>query len=123
MIALLVASIGIIIALLGAVTMAAPDFTRRVVRAGLTPRALYGAVAVRVLVGAFFVFASEACSWPIAIGTVGVLMLAAGFVGLFLGLARVESLMGWFLRLPDAVFRPLAAVAVGFGAFIVYAAV
>lgn len=123
MLALIVAAVGVIIALLAVMTMAVPAIMRDIVRAYQSPRTLYGAIAVRVLVGAFFVLASQACAWPMAIGTVGVLMLAAGFVGIFIGVPRIEALTGWFLRLPDLVFRPLAGLAVAFGAFIVYAAV
>lgn len=123
MLAVLVAAVGAIIALLGAVVLVAPGRARGVVRALQTPRALWTVVAVRLVAGAFFVFASETCAWPMAIGTIGVLMLVAGFVGVFIGLPRIEALMDWFLRLPDVVFRPLAVIAVAFGAFIVYAAV
>jgi hypothetical protein len=123
MLALIVAAVGVVIALLGFAVMLAPGAMGDVVRWSQRPGVLYGAITVRIIAGAFFVFASEACAWPMAIGTVGVLMLAAGFVGLFIGLPRVVAMTAWFLRLPDVALRSLALLAVLFGAFIVYAAV
>jgi len=87
------------------------------------PKVLYGVVTVRILTGAFFVFASSACSWPLAIGTIGILALAAGFAGLFIGVQRIQALIDWVLDLSDAVLRFGAVATVIFGAFIVYAAI
>jgi hypothetical protein len=69
------------------------------------------------------VFASEACSWPEAVGTFGVIALAAGFIGLFMGIERINVLVSWFTALPDTGLRLISLASVLLGAFLVYAAV
>jgi len=121
--AYIVAAVGVAIALLGVGVFASPGLTRGLVLSFTTSKMLYGALAFRLVAGAFFVFASEACSWPIAVGTIGVIMLVAGFAGLFIGMQRLQALMAWYLAFSDSVFRAWAVIAVLFGGFIVYAAV
>jgi len=123
MLAYTVAGFGLLIAIIGMVILIAPAPVRAVMESMRNRRALYGAIAVRIVMGAFFVFASDACAWPQAIGTLGVVMLAAGFAGLFIGPGRLRLLMTWFDRLPDSVWRLLSLFAIGFGAFVVYAAI
>jgi hypothetical protein len=87
-----------------------------------TERALHVAVAGRILLGAFLIFASQACAWPMAVGTIGVLVLAAGLAGALIGMVRLRALMVWFISRSDGVFRVAAVFALAFGAFLVYAA-
>lgn len=122
MLAHIVAAIGLIIALLGVAVLVAPGVMRELVRKWHGPRAMYVAVGFRLLAGTFFILASEACAWPMAIGTVGVVMLVAGFVGMFIGRARVLAMTAWFLHRSDAMWRVWAPFAIAFGGFIVYAA-
>jgi hypothetical protein len=123
MLVFIVAVFGVFIGLIGAAASAAPGFFRELVQSFVTPKMLYGAIGLRLAMGAFFVFASQACSWPLAIGTIGGVILVAGFAGLFIGLQRVEALIAWFLKSSDVVIRVWAVIAVLFGAFVVYAAV
>lgn len=123
MLAYAVALIGLVIASLGAAVLIAPTAMQAVVRSLQSPRSLYAAASVRILAGGFLIFASQACAWPLAIGTVGVIIVVAGFAGLFIGVARVRALTAWFLRLSDAAWRGWSLLAIAFGAFIVYAAV
>lgn len=123
MLAYSVAGIGSLIALIGVAFLIAPAPIRELMKSMRSRRAIYGAVALRIGTGAFFIFASGACAWPRAIGTVGVVVLAAGFAGVFIGRARVQLLTAWFDRLPDSVWRLLALLAIAFGTFVVYAAV
>ncbi len=123
MVTYVVAAIGALIALLGVAIVIVPAPFRQIASWFETPAAIYGALAGRILIGAFFVFVSEACSWPMAIGTIGVIALVAGFFGLFIGIERTRALVGWFLGVSDTAVRAWGVVAVLFGAFIVYAAV
>ncbi len=123
MLAYVVAALGVAIAALGGAFIVAPSTGRQVARWVQSPRMIYAVSSGRILIGAFFVFASEACSWPMAIGTVGVIILVVGFAGLFLGVARTAALFRWFLAFSDNGLRAWALIAVLFGAFVVYAAV
>jgi len=118
----LVALTGALIVIAGILAAAMPSFLREKLTLFQDDRLLWGALGGRIVVGLFFLVASETCGWPQAIGTIGVLALAAGFVGIFLGLERLKALMAWALSQSDTVFRTWAALAVAFGAFIVYAA-
>ena len=123
MLAYIVAAVGVLIVFLGIGIAAVPALFRELALSALGPKLIYGAVGFRLATGGGFVLASEACSWPEAIGTVGVIMLAAGFIGLFMGVERIKALTSWFLALSDMAFRLWSPAAVLFGAFIVYAAV
>ena len=122
MLAYIVAGIGVVIVLAGVAIAAVPGFIREFL-ADLEPKFIYAAVGARLLTGAFLVFASEACSWPEAVGTFGVIALAAGFIGLFMGIERINVLVSWFTALPDTGLRLISLASVPLGAFLVYAAV
>ncbi len=123
MLAFIVAAIGVLIVVVGVGVVAAPAVFREIVGLALRPKLVYGAIGFRLAAGTFFVLASEACSWPAAIGTIGVIMLAAGFISLFMGIERIKALMSRFLALSDTAVRLASPGAILFGAFVVYAAV
>ena len=121
MLVYIVAGIGVVIVVAGIVMVAAPGFLREFL-AELDPKFIYAGIGVRLLTGAFLVFASEACSWPEAVGTVGVIALAAGFIGLFMGIDRINALISWFAALSDTAVRAIMLAAIFVGVFLVYAA-
>jgi len=123
MLAYIVAALGVVIVLMGGAVMGFPGAMREVAAMVKAPKVLYGVIASRIVTGAFLVFASSTCSWPLAIGTIGILALAAGFAGLFIGTQRLQALIAWVLRLPDGALRGGAVAAVIMGAFVVYAAI
>ena len=118
----LVALIGVLIVIGGVLAAAVPGFWRDKFTTFQNDRLLMVALGGRIVLGVFFLVASEVCAWPQAIGAIGVLALAAGFVGIFVGLERLKALMAWALSQSDVVFRVWAGVAIAVGAFIVYAA-
>ena len=122
MLVYIVAGIGVVIVVAGIVMVAAPGFLREFL-AELDPKFIYAGIGVRLLTGAFLVFASGACEWPAAVGTFGVITLAAGFIGLFMGIDRINALISWFAALSDTAVRSLSLAAIFFGVFLVYAAV
>ena len=123
MLAYIVAAVGVFVVAMGALGAAVPATMRDLLQSAHTAKVVYGAIGFRLLAGAFFVFASDACAWPAAIGAVGVIMLAAGFIGLFIGVDRVMALTSWFMGFSDNMFRLWSLGAIGFSVFIVYAAV
>jgi hypothetical protein len=118
----IVAGIGVVIVVAGIALAAKPEAIREFL-SELNPKFIYAGIGVRLLTGAFLVFASEACSWPEAVGTVGVIALAAAFIGLFMGIDRINALCSWFAALSDTAVRSLSLAAIFFGVFLVYAAV
>ena len=118
----LVALIGVLIMIAGLLAVAVPGLLRDKFALFQNDRLLAVGVGGRIVLGLFFLVASEACSWPLAIGTIGVVAVAVGFVGAFLGFERLKALMGWFLARSNTVFRAWAGLAIVLGVFIVYAA-
>ena len=118
-----VAATGFVVAVLGIAVIIVPAGSRQIGRWVQSPRLVYAVSSVRVLFGAFFVFASEACAWPMAIGSLGVVVMVVGFAGLFLGVHRTAALFDWFLAFSDNGLRAWALIAVLFGGFVVWAAV
>ncbi len=118
----IVAGIGVVIVVAGIALAAKPEAIREFL-SELEPKFIYAGIGVRLLTGAFRVFASEASSWPEAVGTFGVITLAAGFIGLFMGIDRINALISWFAALSDTAVRSLSLAAIFFGVFLVYAAV
>jgi hypothetical protein len=123
MLAYIVAAFGVFVVMIGVAVVALPGVPRDFARFAQSTKVLYGAVAARIVIGAVFVFASSTCSRPLAIGTIGVVLLVAGFAGLFAGMQRIKALIAWFLKFSDSALRAWAVIAVMFGAFVVYAAV
>ena len=123
MFAYVVAAVGVVLVVLGVAGTALPKILRDIVQSSQTPRVLYGAVAARIVLGAVFLVASATCSRPLAIGTIGVVLIGAGFAGLFLGIQRLQSLIAWWFGFPDSVLRAGTMFTAIFGAFVVYAAV
>jgi hypothetical protein len=125
MLVYIVAGIGVVIVVAGIVMAAAPGFLREFL-AELEPKFIYAGIGVRLLTGAFLVFAAGvpgAVSWPEAVGTFGVIALAAGFIGLFMGIDRINALISWFAALSDTAVRAWSIAGIFFGVFLVYAAV
>jgi len=118
----IVAGIGVVIVVGSIVLAAAPGFFREFL-AQLDAKFIYAGIGARLLMGAFLVFASEACEWPLAVKTAGVIALAAGFIGLFMGIDRINVFISWFAALSDTAVRSISLAAVFFGVFLVYAAV
>jgi len=121
--AYVVAAVGLVVALVGGAVLLVPLHARRVMRWSQTDRFLHVAVAARILMGAFLIAASQACAWPMAVGTVGVLVLAAGLAGALIGMVRLRALMGWFVAQSDGLFRVAGGCAIVFGVFLAYAAI
>ena len=118
----IVAGIGVVIVVAGIAVAAKPEAIREFLPE-LEPKFIYAGIGVRLLTGAFLVFASEASSWPEAVGTIGVIALAGGFIGLFMGIDRINVLISWFAALSDTAVRSLSLAAIFFGVYLVYAAV
>jgi len=82
---------------------------------------LWIAVVARLVIGALFVLAAEGCRMPQLVRVVGVIAIVAAVVLALLGPRRFEAFVGWWLRRPTSFIRGGGAVAVAFGALLIYA--
>jgi hypothetical protein len=82
---------------------------------------LWLAVGTRLIIGVLFVLAAEGCRMPQLVRVVGAIAIVAAVALALLGPRRFEAFVGWWLRRPASFIRSWAAVAVAFGALLIYA--
>jgi hypothetical protein len=82
---------------------------------------LWLAVGARLVIGVVFVLAADGCRMPQLVRVVGVIAIVAAAALALLGPRRFEAFVGWWLRRPASMIRSWAAVAVAFGALLIYA--
>jgi len=118
---LLVMIIGLLIAAMGILGIAAPSVPLQVVRSLLTPSALYIVAAVRVCFGLLLVWVAPGSRAPIGLRVLGVLIVIAGVITPFFGVERSRAVLDWWSSQGAAFMRVGMGFAVVFGLVIVYA--
>ena len=118
---LLVMIIGLLIAAIGILGIAAPSVCLQVARSLLTPSALYIVAAVRVCLGLLLVWVAPGSRAPISLRVLGVLIVIAGVITAFLGVERWRAVLDWWASQGAAFVRVGMGVAVVLGLIIVYA--
>lgn len=113
--------IGLFIAALGLVGVAAPGVFLRSIGFFQTPPVIYLAAVFRVAVGIVLIRASAASRSPRALRVLGFLILIGGLLTPFIGLKGAETVMRWWSEGGSALVRLWAGIALAIGAFIVYA--
>ena len=89
---------------------------------GWNPRTRYAvAVGVRVVMGGVFLIGADATPFPLAIRVLGWIALLAAGVLAFLGPGRVDAMVGWWAGRPSGLLRIWCLLAMGFGAFLIWA--
>ena len=118
---LLAAAMGLIIAVVGGVGVAAPSVLLEFGRALQTPDTFYVVTGVRVIFGAILVWVASGSRMPRIVGVIGVLIIVAGLLAPWVGLERSQALLDLWSSRGPVFMRTWAAVAVMFGLFIAYA--
>jgi hypothetical protein len=113
---------GVLIALVGLVSVADPSITVAFAGRLRTSGALYAIAAVRVLVGAALVWGARGSRMPRTLLVIGALMILGGLVTPVFGIERIQALVAWFASLGPVLTRALASIAVLLGAFLAFAA-
>ena len=119
----LVLAIGFLIAAVGAVGVVAPHILQSISRHALTPTGLYGAAALRVLIGVVLVRVATASRAPRLLRGLGVIAIAAGVITLFLGVDRAGAILAWWSGQGPVFMRLWPAFALVFGVIIVLAVI
>ncbi len=88
--------------------------TRGGLRAGATLRFVFGLALW---------FAAPLSRFPTALQVVGVIFVVAGIAMPFIGLARFQSMVAWWLNKPPSFTRVWAVATFAVGAFFVWAVV
>ena len=118
---LLAMALGLIVAALGALGVAAPSVLLEFGRSLQTSNALYIVAAVRVMFGAILLWVAPASRTPKILRVLGVFIIIAGVVTPFFGVERARAMIDWWSTQGAYFTRAWALVAVAFGLFISYA--
>jgi hypothetical protein len=113
--------VGLIIAALGILGIAAPTTLLDATGFALTKTGLYVAAALRVVFGLVLIAAAAASRLPKTLRVLGALIVVAGVITPFFGLERARAMVDWWSAQGPLFMRAWAALAVIFGLFIVYA--
>jgi uncharacterized protein YjeT (DUF2065 family) len=117
--------IGMLIGLAGLIALVHPTLQKRLAKRFHTPNMVYCAVAIRMTVGTFLIFAAVYCrpeyySQQVVRG-LGIITVASAFVIILLGSNHMMRLLDWGLRQPNAFLRCCGLAAVAIGGYLIYA--
>ena len=119
--AIVVASFGGFVIVLGVLGIARPAWLLDVVTRVQNQIGLYAIAALRLIVGAACWLAAEASRAPLYLQVLGVVAILSGLITPFFGVDRFRAILDWWRGLPGPVVRAWSAVVVAFGASLVWA--
>lgn len=119
--ALVVLVLGLVIAAVGLLGIAAPARLLAIARGFATPAGLYAATAIRLFVGAAVFLAAPASRAPTALRLLGIAIVAAGLVTPWIGLERSQAFVRWFSARGSAFQRGWGALALALGLSLCFA--
>jgi len=115
-------ALGLVVAAIGALGLAAPSVLVELGRSLQSASALYVVAAVRVAFGTVLFWAAPNSRTPRTLRTVGIFIIIAGLVTPFFGVEPSRALLDWWSTQGSFLTRVWPIAAVGFGLFIAYAA-
>ena len=86
-----------------------------------TPRGLWFAAGIRVVLGLALWFAAPASRAPLLLQVLGAIALVAGLMLPFIGLERFKALLDWWTQLSPVAIRVSAVFSIAFGAAVLWA--
>jgi hypothetical protein len=114
-------AIGLGLGAIGLVGVLAPPIILDIGRSLLTPAALYAVAALRIGIGVVLVRVASASRLPMALRIVGIVVILAGVLTLFLGAERSRAILDWWSNQGPAFMRVCLIGPTVVGLFIVYA--
>jgi hypothetical protein len=111
--------IGALAIVASAISFAAPDLRLALERWAITPSGLYAIAALRIAIGLTFVLVARASRAPRTLRVLGVIVILAGLLTPWFGVARSRAALNWAATAPS-LMRLDAAVGLAMGAFLVY---
>ena len=116
----LVSLLGAAMLFVGVIGMVRPERLAAIVEHWSSPTRYRFAVVARFVAGTFLIVAAPACRMPGVIRAVGVLAVAAAIALLFVGRARLDTFVRWWLAHPAAI-RPAGLFVAAFGSLLMSA--
>ena len=118
---ILALAVGVLIAAIGIVGMAAPELLTRFMNLAMTPGGLYATGALRFAFGIVLIAAAAVARMPMTLRIIGIVFLIAGVITPLIGVERARAMADWWLGEGWATLRLWSVLAVAIGLFIVYA--
>jgi hypothetical protein len=112
--------VGVAVIALGVVGLVAPGVLVSIGRVAVTPAGLYVVAVVRVAIGVVLIRVAPASRSPRALRVLGAIVVVAGLLTPLMG-EPARAMLDWWASAGSAYLRLAAALAIGFGSFIVYA--
>ncbi|MEO5764831.1 MAG: hypothetical protein ABIR52_05935 [Casimicrobiaceae bacterium] len=113
--------LGLVIAAIGVLGVAAPSVLLELGQSLQTTNALYFVAGVRVIFGAILLSVASASRTPKILRALGVFIIIAGAITPFFGVERSRAMFEWWSAQGSLFTRAWATVAIVFGLFVVYA--
>ena len=114
-------TIGLIISAIGLIGVVAPLLVLEIGRSLLTPTALYFVAALRIGIGVVLVWVARVSRVPAAFRIVGIFVIIAGVLTLFLGVEHSRAILDWWSNQGPTFMRICLSLPMALGLFIVYA--
>jgi hypothetical protein len=94
--ALVALTLGLVIAVLGAVAIVDPTVLLAISRPFLTPIGLYAAAVLRLILGTALFVSAPTSRAPTTIRTLGVVIIVAGLITPLIGIERARAMVAWW---------------------------
>ena len=120
---ILVALLGALIVVLGAVGIFSPPRFRGMFTAMPASTRFTLAVVIRLAMGALLWFLADELRHPQVMRILAVIAVVAAVVILVIGQAKLDRFIDWWLERPDSLMRVSGLFAGAFGGYLVYVAV
>ena len=119
--AAIVLVMGLFIAALGGLGMAAPERLLGVLQRARNPSGLYAIAGLRLILGVALLWVASASKAPDVMRVFGVIALIAGIATPLVGLERFGKLVDWWQGLGNTVIRIWAVAPIALGLYLVWA--
>ncbi|MDJ0700690.1 MAG: hypothetical protein QNJ07_12610 [Woeseiaceae bacterium] len=119
---LVIAILGVLIAVLGAVAIVRPGIFRDLFGRLSAQVTWVLAVVLRLAIGTILLMVAGDTRLPQVMNVIGWIAIVAAVVVLLLGPERLEAFVEWWLGLTDGWLRTSAGFACAFGVFLAWAA-
>src|SRR5436190_2441409 len=112
--------IGALVLLGSAISFAAPDLRLSLEGSVLTPAGLIAIGALRIAIGLVFVLAAPASRAPRMLRVLGIIVIVAGVVTPWFGVARSRAVLNWLAGAGPLLMHLDSVVGMAIGGFLVW---
>ena len=118
----LIIMFGALILLVGSIVIVNPELIFNVLLKNSNKLWLHvTAVIARLLLGALLIYQADASKYPHVMEVIGWIAVVAAIILILIGRERFAQLISWAATLVKSFGRVAGLLAVGFGAFLIYA--